>query len=251
MLETDRILGAASYQFEGKKVIITGASGGIGLMTAKKLLDSGAEVYTNSRREIEPLSARHHHFSGDLSDEETIAKWVKELPAIDGLVYSAGILDPLPIRFMKREKMMKMWNINYFSAVLLTSNLIKKKKINSNCSMVFVSSISAKHPYNGGSMYTSSKAALETFSKVIALELKDKKVRSNCVAPAMVKTEMYDRAIEQGSQEAMDEHIAKYPFGAGEPEDLAQAICFLLSDASRWVNGITLTMDGGFLLKVT
>jgi NAD(P)-dependent dehydrogenase (short-subunit alcohol dehydrogenase family) len=127
--------------------------------------------------------------------------------------------------------------------------LIKKKKVNKGASFVFISSISAKHPYIGGSMYTGSKSALETFSKVLALELKSKLVRSNCIAPAMVKTEMYEKGIEKGSKEFMEEHIAKYPFGAGEPEDLAQAICFLLSDASRWINGITLTMDGGFLLQ--
>jgi NAD(P)-dependent dehydrogenase (short-subunit alcohol dehydrogenase family) len=251
MLETNRILEAAQYDFKGKKIIITGASGGIGYAIAKKLIDSGAEIFTNSRRKIKIISEKHHHFCGDISDETILEKWVFELPAIDGVVYSAGILDTMPIRFAKKERMMKTWDINFFAAVNLSSLLIRKKKLNKYGAFVFMSSISAKHPYIGGSMYTASKAALENYSKVLALELKGKFIRSNCIAPAMVKTEMFQKGIESGSLEIMDAHISKYPLGAGESEDLAQATCFLLSDAARWINGITLTMDGGFLLQGT
>lgn len=251
MLDTNRILDAVAFDFSGKNILITGASGGIGYATAKKLINSGASVYTNSRRSIEIISEKHIHFKGDISDEAILEEWTNLLPSIDGVVYSAGILDTMPIRFAKKEKMMKTWDINFFAAVNLSALLIKKKKLNTYGSFVFISSISAKHPYIGGSMYTASKAALETYSKVLALELKGKFIRSNCIAPAMVKTEMYEKGIEKGSLEFMEEHVAKYPFGAGEPEDLAQATCFLLSDAARWINGITLTMDGGFLLQGT
>ncbi len=251
MLDTNRILEAASFDFKNKNILVTGASGGIGFAVIEKLIDSGAHVYSNSRREIKQISENHHHFIGDLSQEELIEEWVETLAPLDGVVYSAGILETMPIRFAKKEKMMRIWDINYFSAVTLASLLIKKRKLNTHGAFVFISSISAKHPYIGGSMYTGSKSALETFSKVLALELKSKLIRSNCIAPAMVKTEMYEKGIEKGSLEFMQEHVAKYPFGAGEPEDLAQATCFLLSDASRWINGITLTMDGGFLLTGT
>ncbi len=249
MLETNRILEAANYDFKGKNILITGVSGGIGYAVAKKLIASGAEIYTNSRRDVEIISEKHHHFCGDISDEDTLESWISEIPNIDGVVYSAGILDTYPIRFAKKEKMMKTWDINFFAAVNLSVHLIKKKKLNRNGAFVFISSISAKFPYIGGSMYTTSKAALETYSKVLALELKDKLIRCNCIASAMVKTEMYEKGIERGSKESMEEHVAKYPLGAGESEDLAQATCFLLSDAARWINGITLTMDGGFLLQ--
>lgn len=249
MLTIDRILSAATFDFKGKNILVTGASGGIGLAAIKKLIDSGATVYSNSRRELSFQSAQLIHFQGDLSNDEIIEKWVDTIPALDGVIYSAGSLSSMPLRFASRKKMEEVWNINYFTAVILSSQLMKKKKINTSCSFVFLSSISSDFPYIGGSMYTGSKAALENFAKVLAMELKSKKVRCNSLAPAMVKTEMYQKGIEKGSKEFMEEHIAKYPLGAGEPEDLAQAICFLLSDASRWINGIKLTMDGGFLLQ--
>ena len=82
----------------------------------------------------------------------------------------------------------------------------------------------------------------------MVMEMAPKKARANCLAPAMVRTEMYDKGIDKGSAERMQEHIDKYPFGIGEPEDIAQACCLLLSDASRWINCVTLTMDGGYLM---
>jgi NAD(P)-dependent dehydrogenase (short-subunit alcohol dehydrogenase family) len=249
MFGSDRILTAANYDFEGKSFLITGASGGIGLSIINKLLASGASVYANSRRTIAIDHPKLKHKSGDITDEAFIGEWIGEIEAIDGIIYAAGALDPMPIRFAKKEKMMKVWDVNYFSAILLVSQLIKKRRLNKDSSCVFLSSISAQFPYIGGSMYTGSKAALEVFSKVMAMELKEKNVRCNCVAPAMVKTEMYEKGIEKGSKEQMEEHVSKYPLGLGEPEDVAQATCFLLSDAARWINGITLTMDGGFLLQ--
>lgn len=248
MLGPDRILAAANFDFKDKRFLITGASGGIGLAAIKKLLEGGATIYSNSRRDL-PISHENlFHTKGDITDDAFIKEWVGNIESIDGFVYSAGMIDPRPIRFETKEKMMKVWDVNYFSAVSLVSQLIKKRKFNKFSSSVFISSISAKAPYIGGSKYVGSKAALEVFSKVMVMELFDKKARANCLAPAMVKTEMYDKGIDKGSQELMDEHVAKYPFGVGHPEDMAQAICFMLSDASRWINCTTLTMDGGYLM---
>ena len=249
MFSTDRILEAAEYDLKGKRFLVTGASGGIGSAAIKKILASGGIVYSNSRRKLSFTHEQLVHSNLDISKDENIIKLVDKIDALDGVVYSAGSLSSMPIRFASRDKINEAWNINYFSAVILSSQLIKKRKIKPGASFVFLSSISSEYPYIGGSMYTGSKAALENFSKVLAMELKSKKVRCNCLAPAMVKTEMFEKGIEKGSKEFMQEHIDKYPLGAGEPEDLAQAICFLLSDASRWINGITLTMDGGFLLQ--
>ena len=248
MLGPDRILAAGSFDFEGKAFIIAGASGGIGKAIIKKLLEGGATVYSNSRRPLDFQHPKLFHSCGDITDESFVADWVESIDKIDGLVYGAGMIDPRPIRFETKESLKKVWDVNYFSAVDLVSNLIKQRKFNKFNASVFISSISARAPYIGGSKYVGSKAALEVFSKVMVMEMVPKKARANCLAPAMVRTEMYDKGIDKGSAERMQEHIDKYPFGIGEPEDIAQACCFLLSDASRWINCVTLTMDGGYLM---
>ena len=117
-----------------------------------------------------------------------------------------------------------------------------------NASIVFISSISAAHPHKGGALYSGSKAAIESFSKVVALEFYPLSIRSNCIAPAMVKTPMYDYAEKGASKETLDEHVKKYPLGVGTVEDVGNAAIFLLSDASKWITGTTITLDGGFLL---
>ena len=113
---------------------------------------------------------------------------------------------------------------------------------------VFISSISAQHPHKGGATYSSSKAALESFSKVVAMEYSHRRIRSNVVSPAMVKTPLYEKAAEDASHESMQAHVDKYPLGIGDPEDVANAIIYLLSDASRWVTGTKIVLDGGCLL---
>lgn len=248
MFGADRILEAANYDFKGKSVLITGASGGIGLAIIKKLLESGATVYSNSRRELEINHENLYHSTGDITDDEYVKSWVAEIGNIDGFVYGAGIVDIRPIRFENKEIMKKVWDANYFSAVFLAGELIKKKKFNDHSSSVFISSISVLAPHIGGGKYTASKSALQTFSKVMMLELSRKKARANCIAPAMVDTDIYRKGIETNSSVQMDEHISKYPLGIGLPADVAQMTCFLLSDASRWINSTTIRMDGGYLL---
>ena len=248
MLGADRILEAANYDFKGKSVLVTGASGDIGIAIIEKLLESGAKIYSNSRRELEINHENLHHSTGDITDDEYVKQWIAEIGNIDGFVYGAGIVDPRPIRFENRETMKKLWDVNYFSAVCLVSELMKKKRFNDYSSSVFISSISALSPHIGGGKYTASKSALQTFSKVMMLELAGKKARANSIAPAMVDTDIYRKGIETASSAQMDEHVSKYPFGMGLPADIAQITCFLLSDASRWVNATTIRMDGGYLL---
>jgi NAD(P)-dependent dehydrogenase (short-subunit alcohol dehydrogenase family) len=144
-----------------------------------------------------------------------------------------------------------MFDVNFSSAVLLCSNLLSQKKINSNASVVFVSSVSVNHPYTGGSLYISSKASLEAFNKAFALEVAAKKIRSNIVAPALVKTNIWNQIAEVFTPEEIEKIENQYPLGLGEPEDIANSIIFLLSDASKWITGTTFTMDGGLLLNST
>lgn len=163
-------------------------------------------------------------------------------------MHCAGIVKPYPIKFITEEKISETFDVNYNIQLLLMAQIGRKKKLAKHASVVFSSSISSSHPHKGGALYSGSKAALESFSKVIVLEFSALKVRSNCIASAMVKTPMYDYAQQQGTKEQMDEHVNKYPLGVGLPEDVANTAIFLLSDASRWMTGQTITLDGGFLL---
>ena len=244
--------------FHGKHILITGSSSGIGEATARYLVDKGAIVTLVARREdklqaicnnLLKISKGHQYIIADLSKDEEISKLVKQINPIDGLVHAAGIVFPLPIKFIQRKHLEKVWNINSFSPILLTSSMIANKKINEKASIVFISSVSTQHPYQGGAIYISSKAAIEGYSKSVALELSSKLIRSNVISPALVKTQIFEDTIEASDHEKLKEYESNYPFGFGEPEDIAKAIAFFLSDDSKWITGQNLVMDGGLTLS--
>jgi NAD(P)-dependent dehydrogenase (short-subunit alcohol dehydrogenase family) len=244
------------FELTGKKILITGASSGIGQTTAIEASRLGAVCILTGRNEarlaetLALLSGEgHQSFATDLLIKEGRDELAKCVPALDGIANCAGVVGPFPIRFLDDKKINEILDINYRVPVLMMSALMKAKKINTNASLVFISSIASQHPHKGGSVYGSSKAALETFVKTLALELQSQKVRCNCISPAMVKTPMYTHVEASMSKEELDKHVNRYPLGAGEPEDVAFAAIYFLSNASRWVNGVNLILDGGFLLQ--
>lgn len=243
------------FQLNNKTILITGASSGIGKQAAISMSEMGANVVITGRDQkrlnetFQLLKGKNNsQFSADLLVQEELKNMVEQLPQLDGVFNCAGIVKPFPIKFISAEVLDEVFKINFNAQVLLMAQLTRQKKINKNASIVFSSSIAAAHPYKGGALYSSSKAALETYSKVIGLEFSNLGIRSNCIASAMVKTPMFDTAEHQGTKERMDEHIKKYPLGVGMPSDVTNAAIFLLSDASRWMTGQTITLDGGFLL---
>lgn len=246
---------STAFHLNNKTILVTGASSGIGKQIAISANAMGANVIVTGRNNerlaetfAELTTGNNQQLTADLQDKDQLVKFVDELPALDGVVHCAGIVKPYPIKFISEEKIKETFDVNYNIQLLLMAQIARKKKLNKDASIVFSSSISASHPHKGGALYSGSKAALESFSKVIVLEFSHLKVRSNCIASAMVKTPMYDYAQQQGTKEQMDEHVSKYPLGVGMPEDVANAAIFLLSDASRWMTGQTITLDGGFLL---
>ena len=129
------------------------------------------------------------------------------------------------------------------------AGISRQRKINKGASVVFISSISSSFPPKGGALYASAKAAIETFSKVFALEHSHLKIRSNCILPGMVKTALYEEVEKTVTKESMDAHIASYPLGVGYTEDVANTTIFLLSGASRWITGTNIIIDGGCILN--
>lgn len=241
-----------SFSVKDKRILVTGASSGIGMDTAISLAANGAKLLISGRNE-ERLSdcfkqlegEGHQQVIADLASREDLANLVESAAALDGIFFSAGFVQAFPIKFIKEKQHDKLFKVNYEAPLYLVNDLFKAKKINAGASLVFMSSVSATFPHKGGALYSGSKAALEAFSKTIALEFAHRKIRSNCIAAAMVRTPMFDAAEAQASKEAMDKHGEIYPLGFGETEDVANAAIYLLSNASKWVTGTILTLDGG------
>ncbi|HEX8517264.1 MAG TPA: SDR family oxidoreductase [Bacteroidia bacterium] len=240
---------------ENKTILITGASSGIGRAAAVQCDRLGASVVITGRNREELdktaslLTRKSLIIQADLSTEASIGHFLSELPSLDGFVHCAGIINPLPVKFVKQKHIDEIFTINFSSAVLLSSGLLSLKKLNADSSVVFISSVSSAHPYTGGALYTSAKSALEAFARGFALEASGKKIRVNTIAPALVRTPILERSEEIYSKEEIKEIENRYPLGIGEPEDIANTIAFLLSPSARWITGTIITMDGGLLLN--
>jgi|WetSurMetagenome_2_1015567.scaffolds.fasta_scaffold330504_2 NAD(P)-dependent dehydrogenase (short-subunit alcohol dehydrogenase family) len=249
---------ATPFDLNNKTVLVTGASSGIGRQTAISISRMGGKLIITGRDEkrlsetISSLEGDHHAFiCGDLILPEFIEQLADFCGTLNGVVHCAGILRPYPIRFISKKEINDMFDINYTAPVLVTARLLKKKKIAESGSLVFITSISGTHrPYYGGALYAGTKSALESFSKVLAIEHASKKIRSNCISPAIVKTPIFDEYMGGvADQKNVDEYEKKYPLGFGEPADVANAAIYLLSEASRWVTGTTIFLDGGLMVS--
>ncbi len=240
-----------------KKILITGASSGIGRATAILFSNLGADVIISARSKENlnetflklKANPNHQQIVGDLTSLDDIKRIVGEMQSIDGFVHCCGKVLPVPVKFIKQEQLLDVFGVNYFSAVNVVSEVLKQKKINNNSAIVFISSVSTLHAYFGGAPYISSKAALEGYAKTLALELVPKKIRVNVLQPALVKTAIFESTIDAAvNTEEMEKLISKYPLGVGEPEDIAKASAYFISDASKWITGTSLKMDGGLTL---
>jgi NAD(P)-dependent dehydrogenase (short-subunit alcohol dehydrogenase family) len=244
----------SAFSLTGKTIFVTGASSGIGRQVCISAAQQGARIVLSGRNEEELQKTLaqlpgHEHLivAADLTNIEAREQLLKQLPQLDGMVYCAGGVKSFPIRFLSEKRLDEM-QLNFDAPAMLTAGLLRLKKLNREASLVYLSSISSQHPPKGGAIYGASKAALEAYVKVLARETAPQLIRANCISPGMVKTPLYDQVETSISKEEMDKHIADYPLGVGLPEDVANAAVYLLSPASRWVTGINLILDGGFLL---
>lgn len=238
-----------------KTVLVTGASSGIGKQTAIKVSQQGGTLIITGRDEkrltgtYNSLDGKNHKmYVANLENEEELNALVAGLPTINGVVHCAGIVGPMPAKFIRKENIGKLMRINFEVPVLLTGRILLMKKLMDNSSVVFMSTVATRMPYFGGALYNSAKSAIESYSKTLALELVKKGVRSNCLLPGLVNTPLIKSPVSDGQMEIVDEslgrYLKKYPMGIGEPEDVANAIVFFLSDESRWISGTNLVMGG-------
>ncbi|MCU0461920.1 MAG: SDR family oxidoreductase [Bacteroidales bacterium] len=248
------------FDLKDKNIIITGASSGIGRQCAVSLSEMGARIVLLARREdklketISLMSKGDHLYRTiDLTDfgrlESLVSAIVKETGKIDGLIHCAGMEITLPLNMINARSYDEIFSINLYSALELIKVIIGNKYYSPGASIVLISSITSIIGNTCLSLYSATKGAVVSAVRSLAIELAGKNIRINTVSPGMVKSEMFDNLYDRISPEQIDKIISEYPLGIGSPEDVANACIYLLSDASRWVTGTNLIVDGGFTAR--
>lgn len=246
------------FSLDGKTILVTGASSGIGRQIAITCSQMGANIIATGRNEerlnntLVNLSNNenqdHKYVVADVCTDDGISMLVNNIAKLDGVVFCAGRNDKFLLKYIKRKNIEEMFNTNVFSEILICKELQKQKKLNNAASIVFISSISSTYATISNALYASTKGAINSLIRVLALELASKKIRVNGIMPGMVKTNMLD--AYQLSEEEMQSVINEYPLKRlGETEDIAKAAVYLLSDASSWTTGLNMTVDGGITLR--
>lgn len=252
------------YNIEGKRILITGASSGIGRATAIECSKLGASCVLCGRneerlqktlREIENLKfeilnlkSDHKIIAADLTTSDGIQAIAAQCDKLDGVVLNAGINLMAPIYFLKEEDVNQVFATNTLAPMHLMQALLKARKINAKASLVFTSSIDALNPDVSSSAYAASKAALTSFMRSCAKELAPRQIRANAVHPGLVETGMKHNGMvsDEDLEKNKDLYLLKR---YAHPEEIAWAIIYLLSDASAFVTGSVLTIDGGISIN--
>lgn len=247
------------FSLEGKTILVTGASSGIGRGIAIECSKMGAKVVLNGRN-IERLTETmnlmegdsHQVIAADISNQEGIDLLLKKTPSIDGCVLCAGIPQVCPVKHFKRKDIESIFSVNTFAPIMITSSLLKKKKLGRGASIVLIESVSGVFVGTKGDVsYNASKAALNGFLKGAALELAGQGIRINAINPGLVPTNILNLSNEMFSGEHHTDIMKeRYPLKRyGTPKDIAYGCIYLLSDAASWVTGTNLVIDGGYILN--
>lgn len=247
--------GQDPFSLTGKRILVTGASSGIGRQIAISCAQMGAQLVISGRN-VERLAATftelggegHAQITADLSRQEDIDRLTGEAGVVDGVVHAAGISKLAPFRMISRAQLDEIFSGNVYAPMLLTKGLLAKKRIAANGSIVFISALASHVGPLATGAYSASKAALLGAMRTLALEVVKQGIRANCIAPGYVRTPMLD-SLNQGGG-SIEEHAKLTPLGLGEPEDIAHAAVFYLSDASRWITRNYFIVDGGLTVPM-
>ena len=239
------------FSLSGKTILVTGAAGGIGRAVAAECAKMGATLVLTDivQQGLEDTLSTlegdvHTYYVADMTNQEELDLLVSNLPNLDGMVSNAGITKPAPVKFINKDDLERIMSINALAPIYLTQKLLRKKKFNEGGSLVFTVSIGGVYTTApGNAMYGTSKGALQVFVKNVALETSPK-LRCNSINPGMVNTGLVKGGVYSDEDKAKD--LETYPLRRyGEPRDIALAAVYLLSDASSWVTGHSLIIDGG------
>jgi NAD(P)-dependent dehydrogenase (short-subunit alcohol dehydrogenase family) len=240
------------FSLEGKQILVIGASSGIGREIAIECSKMGAIMIIASRNIkkmndtiIQMDGGEHQCIEADITKQTDIENIVDSVPVVDGMLIASGASLSSPIPFCTRERFNQIYDLNFFAYTELTRLMYKKKKMRQGGSIVFISSVASGFKIvPGNSVYGTAKAALDAFKKYCALEFAARKIRVNTINPGMVNTPLTASGII--TDDDLQKDMEKYPLKRyGEPEDIAPAAIYLLSDASKWMTGQSLIVDGG------
>lgn len=239
------------FSLNGKKILVTGASSGIGRGIAIACSKMGATVVINGRNQeklketLSQMDGEGHVVSAcDLKDVEAVKVMVANLPGLDGIVHCAGIGDRVLCKNVTEEDLDRIMAVNYKAPVMLQTEILRQKKIKKGSSIVFVASIASDSPSIGNSLYAASKGALVSYANCLQLEMAPRQIRVNCISPAMVWTDLVIKGGVTEEELRLDEQ--KYPLKRyGTPEDIANLAVYLLSEASAWMTGSNIRITGG------
>ena len=242
------------FSLKNKVILITGASSGIGKSIAIECAKMEAVLIITGRNS-ERLNDTYSQLQGvghlqllvDLTIDNDISEIVNQLPILDGIVHCAGVLKKMPFKFLNRNEIHRIMDLNFYSPTLLSQSIVKHKKIKKGGSIVFISSIASHVASYGSSAYMASKGAINSLFKAMALELSGNQIRVNSIEPGLIKTHL---ALASLTSDDLENYEKRYPLGRfGEPEEVAYAVIYLLSDTTRWMTGSVLTLDGGITLR--
>ena len=248
------------FNLAGKHIVITGASSGIGRQCAITANALGAFVILIGRSEERLketasllVNTSYILFAADITaykeTEFGLENLLKDLK-IDGIVHAAGISTTLPLRNITPEKLQPFFETNVFAAINITKLLTKVKFANpEGMSIVFIASVMGIVGELGKTTYSLTKGAIVAGAKSLALELASKNIRVNCILPGVVETPMSANAVYAQDVKAYDKIKSYHPLGLGNPEDVANACAFLISDGARWITGTNLIVDGGYTAR--
>lgn len=243
----------------GKNILVTGASSGIGKGIAIFLSKVGANIIMAARNEerlketyneLEP--GNHSYYLIDLNNLNEIEVMIDNICSdgskLNGIVHSAGISRTIPVQYLKLDDLKSIMTINFYSFMELAKHFSKRKYNDNGGSIVAISSISSKVGARGLAAYCASKGALGSAIRSMALELAARNIRINSIEPGMIKTQMYDGLIGLVNNKDFETDLKKRQImGLGKPEDVACAAAYLLSDASKFITGTSMIVDGGYL----
>jgi NAD(P)-dependent dehydrogenase (short-subunit alcohol dehydrogenase family) len=239
--------------FAGKKMLITGASSGIGRACALQLSAAGAKIVAAGRNEAalrELGMADAQIYPLDLADEAAAKAIVLRIKAevgpLDGCVFAAGVHTFRPMVMESFNEIHRPWAMNVQSCLGFFAMLLKARMIAKGASVVLFSSAAARTAGAGAVSYAASKGAIEAATHALAIELASQRIRVNAVSPGVVRTPMSEGFLSKLTTEQLSALEARHPMGFGKPDDVAGPVLFLLSDEARWINGVVLPVDGGY-----